>query len=490
MTKPLLCAVAAALLLPALAVAFGNAEPLAANQWYLNQDHAWSFWPSQPLLAPVKVAVIDSGIDYGHPEFAGRILGGRSFVGGSWKHDSDGHGTFVAGLIAADPTNNQGIAGMAFNAKLLIAKVVPPDDSGVNLQAEVEGIRWAVNEGAQVINLSLGGQRDPVDLRLDTYSPLERDAIEYAVTKGVVVVAAVGNGTDSPSIPWIYADYPAALPHVIGVSALRENGSVPDYSNRDPVFVDIAAPGDAIVSTVPRNLVDATQPECAATPYSTCGPSEFRDAIGTSFAAPQVSAAAALLLGQDPKLTPDQVIWLLERSARDVNPATGCSKCRPGRDLMTGWGRLDVQTALNMIRNGTKLPKPDFDEPNDDAGTVAHAFGPPRAISASVDFWDDPVDVYSLPLQKGRELYARLSASTRNAVGLVLWKPGTQRVEGPSAHDSNKAAAAVVVGGQKRLAYVAPETGTYYLEVKYVPPARARVTYTLAVATRTKPLSE
>src|SRR5207247_3171482 len=85
----------------------------------------------------VKVAVVDSGIDYGHPEFAGRILAGRSFVGGSWKRDTDGHGTFVAGLIAADPANGQGIAGMAFNAKLLIAKVVPPDDSGVNLQAEV-----------------------------------------------------------------------------------------------------------------------------------------------------------------------------------------------------------------------------------------------------------------------------------------------------------------------------------------------------------------
>jgi hypothetical protein len=483
-TKPLLCALAAALLLPALAVAFGNTEPLAADQWYLTQDRAWSFWPAQPTLATVKVAVIDSGIDYGHPEFAGRILGGRSFVGGSWKHDSDGHGTFVAGVIAADPANGQGIAGLAFNAKLLIAKVVPPDDSGVNLQAEVDGIRWAVRQGAQVINLSLGGQRDPVDLRLDTYSPLEREAIEYAVMKGVVVIAAVGNGTESPSIPWIYADYPAALPHVLGVSALRQNGSVPDYSNRDPVYADVAAPGDAIVSTVPRNLVDAAQPECAATPYSTCGPSEFRDAIGTSFAAPQVSAAAALLLGQDPNLTADQVVWLLERSARDVNSVTGCHVCAAGRDSLTGWGRLDVQGALAMVRNGAKLPKPDFGEPNDDAGTSAHPFGPPRTVSASLDFWDDPVDVYSLRLQKGRHLYVRLSPSAPSAVSLVLWKPGTQRVEGPAAHAVNKAATAVSVGGQKRLAYLVTDTGSYYLEVKFIPPARARVTYTLAVATR------
>jgi len=482
-TKSIPCALAAALLLPALALAFGNTEPLAPQQWYLTQDRAWSFWPQEPTLAPVKVAVIDSGIDYGHPEFAGRILAGRSFVGGTWKRDTDGHGTFVAGLIAADPTNGQGIAGLAFNAKLLIAKVVPPDDSGVNLQAEVGAIKWAVGQGAQVINLSLGGQRDPQDLRLDTYSPGERQAIEYAVSKGVVVVAAVGNGTESPSIPWFYADYPAALPHVLGVSALRQNGSVPDYSNRDPVYVDVAAPGDAIVSTVPRNLVDATQPDCTGTPYSTCGPSEFRDAIGTSFAAPQVSAAAALLLGEDPSLTGDQVVWLLERSARDVNMATGCRICPPGRDLLTGWGRLDVQAALTMLHNGSKLPKPDFGEPNDDAGSSAHPFGPPGTISAAVDFWDDPVDVYSIRLEKGRELFARLSPSTPSAVGLVLWKPGTQRVTGPVVHETDEAATATAVGGQKRLAFVVPATGTYYVEVKFVPPARARVTYTLAVAT-------
>jgi subtilase family protein len=481
-TKPLLCAVAAALLAPALAVAFGNTEPLAAQQWYLTQDRAWSFWPQQPALATVKVAVIDSGIDYGHPEFAGRILAGRSFVGGTWKRDTDGHGTFVAGLIAADPSNGQGIAGLAFNAKLLIAKVVPPDDSGVNLQAEVGAIKWAVAEGAQVINLSLGGQRDPQDLRLDTYSPGERQAIEYAVSKGVVVVAAVGNGTESPSIPWFYADYPAALPHVLGVSALRENGTVPDYSNRDPVFVDVAAPGDAIVSTVPRNLVDVTQPNCAETPYSPCGPSEFRDAIGTSFAAPQVSAAAAILLGENPKLTADQIVWLLERSARDVNAATGCRICPAGRDLLTGWGRLDVQAALAMLQNGTRLPKPDFGEPNDDAGASAHPLGPARTISASLDFWDDPVDVYSLRLEKGRELFARLSPSTPSAVSLVLWKPGTLHVTGTAEHDSDRAATATAVGAQKRLAFVVPATGTYYVEVRFVPPARARVTYTLSVA--------
>jgi hypothetical protein len=197
-----------------------------------------------------------------------------------------------------------------------------------------------------------------------------------------------------------------------------------------------------------------------------------------------VSAAAALLLGQDPHLTADQVVWLLERSARDVNASTGCSKCPPGRDSLTGWGRLDVQAALTMLHNGVALPKPDFGEPNDGAGKDAHPFGPPRTISASLDYWDDPLDVYSLTLQKGRQLFVRLSPSNPSAVSMLLWKPGTERVDGANVDPAGKLATAVTVSGQKRLAVVAPETGTYYLEIKFVPPARARVTYTLAVATR------
>ena len=209
-----------------VARAFDNTEPLAAKQWYLEQDNAWSFWPTVPQLYPVRVAVIDSGIDGDHPEFIGRVVAAKSFVGGSPYRDELGHGTFVAGEIAANPFNGVGIAGLAFNAQLMVAKVVTADGS-VSLQAEVDAIHWAVDNGARVINLSLGGVRDPLDPKLDTYSPLEQAAIDYAVAKGVVVVAAVGNGPQSPATPWNFADYPAALPHVIGVSAIRQNGSVP-----------------------------------------------------------------------------------------------------------------------------------------------------------------------------------------------------------------------------------------------------------------------
>lgn len=472
-----------ALVVPSLALAFDNLEPFAAKQWYLEQDNAWTYWPDQPDLAPVNVAVIDSGIDGTHPEFTGRIAAAKSFVGGSPYQDEQGHGTFVAGEIAASPFNGVGIAGLAFNAHLLVAKVVEPDGT-VSLQGEVAAIRWAVAKGARVINLSLGGVRDPLNPRLDTYSPLEQAAVEYAYSKGVVVVAAVGNGPQSPATPWGFAHYPASLPHVIGVSAVRQNGSVPSYSNRDAIYNDIAAPGDAIFSTIPAGLVDTARPGCAGQAYSDCGSFEFRDAIGTSFAAPQVSAAAALLIGQDPSLRPEQVSWLLERSADDANETTGCAICPPGRDLFTGWGTLDVLSALTLLGDGTALPPVDHYEPNDDAGVWSHALPPlPRTIGATLDFWDDNVDVYRVHLTKGQRVYARLTPDTEATVELALWSPGTQRLERLGAKSSSVARSRRVAS-QARLAYRARATGIYYLEAKLVGPTRDPVAYRLAVSRR------
>jgi subtilisin family serine protease len=469
---------------------FANTEPFAAKQWYLTEDQAWSFWPRQPKLATVKVAVLDTGIDASHPEFIGRIAAGKSFVGGSWKHDTDGHGTFVAGEIAANPDNHLGIAGMAFNAKLLIAKVVSPETDSASLTAEVKAIRWAANEGARVINLSLGGCRDPLNRNLHSYSPAEQAAIGYAYSKGAVIVAALGNGPECPATPWPYADYPSALPHVIGVSAIAKNGSVPLYSNRDTMYNDLAAPGASMFSTIPRNLVDAARPGCARVPYSSCGPEVYVNAIGTSFAAPQVAAAAALLIGERPSLRPDQVSWLLERTALDETPRTGCARCVRGRDRFTGWGRLDVKAALTRLTSGAPLPIPDAYEPNDDAGSSAHPFGPPRKITATLDYWDDQIDVYSIKLFKGERLFARLSPATRAAVRLMLWKPGTQHVTGiGNPQDvrvtlADRSATAAAVGGQQRIAFLAPVGGVYYLEARLTAPSRNPVAYQLAVATR------
>src|SRR5262249_12126293 len=153
----------------------------------------------------------------------------RSWVGGSALTDEQGHGTFVAGEIAAAINNNEGIAGMAFPAQLVIAKIARTDQS-IDVRDEAQAIRWAVAGGARVINLPIGGLRNPFNPRPDTYSKVEAAAIEYAVRKGAVLVAAVGNSDEAPQSPWPYASYPAALPHVIGVSALSPTGSVPNFS--------------------------------------------------------------------------------------------------------------------------------------------------------------------------------------------------------------------------------------------------------------------
>jgi subtilisin family serine protease len=479
------------LLLPAAALAFPNTEPDAAQQWYFAQDNAWSFWAAQPKLATVRVAVIDSGIDAGHPEFAGRIAAGASFVRGSWKNDTCGHGTFVAGVIAANPHNNLGIAGIAFNAKLLIAKVVE-SDCNVSTQGEIKGIYWAVNHGARILSLSIGGIRDPEDSELDSFSAGEEAALEYAYKKGVLVVAAVGNGTQAPRTPWPFADYPAALPHVLGVAAIKETGDVPDYSDRDSQFVDIAAPGGPIFSTIPRNLVDKSILGCQGMPYSNCGPSEFQNAIGTSFSTPQVTSAAALLIGVDPKLTPSQLEWLLERSATDASPATGCPACPVGRDSLTGWGDLNIEAALRLLGDGSNLPTPDAYEPNDDAdmpGAKAWPLAIPQTINATLDYWDDPVDVYAIKLAKGDAVFARLNKG-QVPNWLTLWRPGTKTVYGPPRTElANRAATGAVVGVQERLSYHVPVSGTYYLEVQAGAGMRAPDAYKLSIALQTAPKS-
>ncbi|HST14177.1 MAG TPA: S8 family serine peptidase [Gaiellaceae bacterium] len=479
MRRLFLLIVLAALVVPAVAAAFANTEPDAAKEWYLDQDEAWSFWPTMPSLAPVKVAIIDSGIDGSHPDLVGRVVAAKSFVGGSAYRDEQGHGTFVAGEIAANPVNGIGMAGLAFNARLIIAKVGAADGD-VSLPAEVAAIRWAVDQGARVINLSLGGVRDPLNPSLDTYSPLEREAVEYAYSKGVVVVAAVGNGTQSPSTPWRYAAYPAALPHVIGVSAVRRDGSVPDYSNRDAVYVDVAAPGDDMFSTIPSNLV-ADDSGCAE-PYSDCGPFELRNAIGTSFAAPQVSAAAALLIGTDPSLTPDQVSYLVERSADDSSTLSGCGACASGRDALTGWGTLDVASALARLTSTAPLPRPDRYEPNDDAGIWAHTLpASQHAVDASLDYWDDNLDVYRVRLFAGQRLFVRLTPAAAAQIRVQLWAPGTDHVDGLDLR-SVRLADSHQAGGQARLSFRVRTRGVYYLSAKVVSRTPEPVQYHMSLA--------
>jgi subtilisin family serine protease len=448
-------------------VAFVPTDPFfGPRQWYVTAVRGFDAWPRQPAyLTGTKVAIIDSGIEGDHPEFRNRIAAANTFVGGSAYKDTQGHGTFVAGLIAAR-LDTVGMAGLAFPAQLLVAKVVR-SDGAVPLEAEARAIRWAVDRGARVINLSLGGVRNPFDPTGDGYSPLEASAIRYAVKKGAVVVAAVGNADQAPDKPWRYASYPAALPHVLGVSALARDGSVPMFSNRDAVFNDIAAPGDELFSTLPRSLT-AQRPACVEQGYSDCGPDEYRRPQGTSFATAIVSAGTALVRSAWPELRPEQIVTMLERSALDQTPATGCRRCSEGRDALTGWGRLDVAAAVSWVH---KQPAADRYETNDDAGTGARVVKRRDAtIRARIDYWDDQSDVYAVRLKRKQLLRISLHGPPEAEMNLVIWRPGTGRLDDARTLSGSPADQSNRPGAKDKLWFRPARRGRYYVQVKITQP--------------------
>jgi hypothetical protein len=457
-------------------LAFTPTDPLASNQWYLTQSRFYESWVTLPAFESVPVAVIDSGVDGGHPEIAPKIIDAKSFVGGSARVDSLGHGTFVAGIIAAGVDNGIGIAGLAPSAQLLVAKVVTGSRI-IPVAAEARAIRWAVEQGARVINMSLGGIRDPLDPSRDSYSQLEADAVAYAVSNGVVVVAAVGNDNFAPTSPWTYASYPAALPHVLGVSAYGEHGAVPKFSNRDRIYNDVAAPGERILSVFPRFLT-ARFPACSEQGYSSCGPEEYREAQGTSFATPQVSAAAAVLLSLRPKLRAEQVTAVLERTAVDLQPESGCLACPLGRDHLSGWGRLDVAAAIAALSESPPLR--DSFEANDDAGSRSFPIaGDNERVKAIVDFWDDQDDVFGIRLEKGQRVYVGLTAAEPGAdLNLALWLPKTRSIEDVRS-TRFRVRVSARPGGREYFSYRAPKAGEYFIQVRISVPGVVR--YRLAI---------
>ncbi len=457
-------------------LAFTPSDPLVSKQWYLGHSGFYSSWATLPSFEPIPVAVIDSGIDATHPDLAGKILDAKSFVGGSARVDPLGHGSFVAGIIGAGVDNGVGIAGLAPSAQLLVAKVVTRSRT-IPVEAEAKAIRWAVDNGARVINMSLGGIRDPLDPDRDTYSRLEADGVAYAVSNGVVVVAAVGNSDQAPASPWKYASYPAALPHVLGVSAASDTGGIPEFSNRDRIYNDVAAPGLRIVSILPRPLT-ARFPQCTEQGYSSCGPEEYREAQGTSFAAPQVSAAAAVLLSLRPTLRPEQVTKILQSTAIDLEASTGCSVCGPGRDAYSGWGRLDVAAAIAALDK--RLPERDLYEANDDLGSRAYAaFGSNRRIRAAVDFWDDQDDVYAIRLERNQPVYVGLTGSDPSVdLSLAFWLPQARSID-RVADFRYRIRTSARSGSRQYLSYRPRLTGTYYVQVRMSSPGATRYRLTI-----------
>lgn len=246
----------------------------------------------------IRLAIVDSGIAAGHPDFVGRIAVQKDFVNNDpIAEDNDGHGTHVAGVAGANTGNRYGVAGGCFACGLIIAKVL---GSGGGYDSDIaDGIIWSANNGAHVINLSFGGPGS---------SSVLENSVNFATGKGAVLVAAAGN--EDTSIPI----YPAAYPNVIAVAATDKYDRRASFSNYGD-WVDIAAPGVNIVSTLPGG---------------------YGYKSGTSIAAPHVSALAALLRNQG--RTASQIRYQMQRTAVDLGA--------PGRDLYYGYGRINAADAV------------------------------------------------------------------------------------------------------------------------------------------------
>ncbi len=281
------------------------------------------------------VAVLDTGIDMDHPAFEGRIVKPfNATTGGTDVTDTMGHGTHVAGIIAGDWGIKKGAGGVARDAKIMPVKVF-----GKNGKAEpkhvADGIRYAVDNGAKVINMSLGGNEAALKRSgLWDQIPELKEAVAYAKSKGVVVVVASGNdGKDA-----ISDYYPASLPDVLTVGAVSEVHKRASFSNGGEEL-ELTAPGVNILSAFPGE---------GAT---------YKKQQGTSMAAPYVAGAAALVIAQHPDWTVDQVMEHLTRAVDD--------RGEPGKDIAYGYGEINLFKAVfqeNLPAAPAPAPKRSFGE--------------------------------------------------------------------------------------------------------------------------------
>lgn len=379
-----------------------------SGQWAATRLGAPGIWGTARGTG-VTVAVVDTGVDGRHPDLAGSVLSGATFVGGrsvsvgnGWE-DLSGHGTFIAGLIAARDSTGSGVAGLAPGAKILPVKVFAPDGSADEVDI-AHGVLWAASHGARVINLSLGSaDRDTI----------LADAITAVTRRGVLVVASAGNAGSlcaARADPAECGDppmYPAADPGVLGVGATDSDDSHPIWSETGS-SVDLVAPGVQIGSTTPKGH------------YST--------GEGTSFSAPFVSAAAALLVERAPRMSAAQIEGFLLTSATDLGVR--------GPDNSFGWGLVAPASALDAAARGdVALPE---------TAAVSLRGLPARAVYGQVI-----------------SLSARASLAGRGVPGLrvELWKRSAASAEWTVA----AAPAVLADGGSTAFRLVARLPGQYVL---------------------------
>ncbi|MGW7647707.1 type VII secretion-associated serine protease mycosin [Streptomyces bobili] len=311
-----LLAAAVALVPPSTAYADG----IRAKQWALEALHTEEAWGTTKGKG-VTVAVLDTGVESDHPDLDGNVLTGKDMVGfgaGPGDRAWARHGTAMAGIIAGHGhgyADGDGVMGIAPEAKILPVRVILEDGDPSRTKARntrgnalAEGIRWAADQGADVINLSLGD-----DSASAHPEPAEDEAVQYALKKGSVVVASAGNGGEKGD----HISYPAAYPGVIAATAVDRYGTRASFSTRR-WYATVSAPGVDVVIADPDH--------------------KYYEGWGTSAAAAFVSGAVALVKAAHPDLTPAQIKKLLEDTAR--NSPTG------GRDDSRGFGFIDPAAAI------------------------------------------------------------------------------------------------------------------------------------------------
>ncbi len=310
-------------------------DPMYSKQWHLHNIGVAGAW-KETKGSGVTVAVIDTGITRVRDLVETKFVKGYDFVNDKVEaKDDNGHGTHVAGTIAEATNNFYGVAGIAYEANLMPLKVL--NEYGGGTVADIaEAIKFAADNGADVINMSLGGGGE---------SQLMKDAIQYAYKKGVVIVAAAGNESRNS------ASYPARYPHVIGVSALGPDGEKAPYSNFG-AGVDISAPGGSDAGKVLQQTID---PET--------GNAVFIGYQGTSMAAPHVAGVGALIKALNKNLSPDEVANLLKQSARTIQD-DGLNYYGAGQlnaeaaVIRTAQGQISFQDFFRWLRdNGYLNPR-------------------------------------------------------------------------------------------------------------------------------------
>jgi thermitase len=295
-----------------VSTAFTPNDPyFADSQTSLIRTSAPDAWKLSKGSASIPIAVLDTGIAASHEDLTGKVLSGYNFVGSNNNtEDDNGHGTRVAGILGAATDNGKGIAGVTWLNPIIPVKVMDSNGSG-SYSNIAKGIIYAADNGAKVINMSLGGASSSATLK---------DAVDYAYKKNVVLVAAAGNSNSAVL-------YPAAYPNVIAVAALGNYDVKASYSCFGPQ-ISVTAPGNVM---------------------STLRTGSYGTGSGTSFASPFVAGLAGLILSLDSNLTPIQVQELIEKGADDLGS--------PGWDEYYGWGRINMNTSLLSIAGKESIPE-------------------------------------------------------------------------------------------------------------------------------------